>query len=354
MIEQTFNWFVFYLSTLPFTTDYALGRIFVLHIILLKRQITSWTGLKNKPTKLTIFNVFLQLWKQKRTPLDTAIRLHDLELVKHFIEVIPANVNSIITDVGSTPLHIAVSSSNFLLQNAKNYLELAKLFIQNGANIDAIDNEGDTALHYAVDSNLIVWIKFLLENGANLNIKNFNADIPLFNCDFIQNDTLVTLVQHGANINALNGNGDTWLHDAIEYENDLEFVELLLSLGASPYTKNIDGFTPIEYALKTNNSKALKMMITYQQSGIQSRCIGETQTRLTYTKMLLIGLYFVLNFILLAMIFSTILRKVLYGEEKKEDGFCSNHIIQCMATEKDFDSVTLFSKETFLKNFYCD
>ena len=181
MIEQTFNRFVFYLSTLPFTTDYALGRMFVLLIILLKSQIMSWTRLENKPTKLTMFSVFIQLWKQKRTPFDTAICLNDLELVKHFIEAIPALVNTIITDEeGFTPLHIAVSSSNFLLQNAENYLELAKLLIQNGANIDAIDVEGDTALHHAVDSNQIVWIKFLLENGANLNIKNFNGDIPLF------------------------------------------------------------------------------------------------------------------------------------------------------------------------------
>ena len=277
--------------------------------------------------------------KNSLTPLQLAVKDDEIDVAKILIEN-GANIESQDKE-GLTPFHHA-------------YLEMAKLLVQNGANIDAIDVDGDTALHRAVDSNQIIWINFLLENGANLNIKNFNGDIPLFNCDFIQNDTLVTLVQHGANINALNGNGDTWLHDAIEYENDLEFVELLLSLGASPYTKNIDGFTPIEYALKTNNSKALKMMITYQQSGIQSRCIGETQTRLTYTKMLLIGLYFVLNFILLAMIFSTILRKLLYGEAKKEDDSCSNHIIQCMATEKDFDSVTLFSKETFLKNFYCD
>ena len=38
----------------------------------------------------------------------------------------------------------------------------------------------------------------------------------------------------------------------------------------------------------------------------------------------------------------------------KEDDSCSNHIIQCMATEEEFDAATLFSKETFLKNFYCD
>ena len=42
MIKQAFNKFVYCLSTLPFTSDYVLGRIFVLLVLLLKRQITSW------------------------------------------------------------------------------------------------------------------------------------------------------------------------------------------------------------------------------------------------------------------------------------------------------------------------
>ena len=249
---------------------------------------------------------------------------------------------------GLTPFHQAYS---------KNDLEFAKLLIQNGANIDAIDVEGDTALHYAVDNNQIIWVNFLLENGANLNIKNLNGDIPLFSfSDIIQQDTLATLTQHGANINALNGNGVTWLHEAIEDGYHLEFVRFLLSLGASPYKKNIGGFTPIEYALKTNNSMALKMMITYQQSGVhvQSGCIEQTQTRHTYMMMLLKGLFLVLIVIGLAMISSAILMIFLGSKATKEDDSCNNYIFQCMATDKDIDTVTLFSKETFLKNFYCD
>ena len=122
MIEQTFNHFVFNLSTFPLTTYNALGRIFVFFVLILKRQITSSKGLENVETT----EIFKQLCKHKRTPLDTAIRLNEFKIVKHFIEVSPANVNTIITDAGSTPLHIAVSSGseeifNFLLQNGRRY-----------------------------------------------------------------------------------------------------------------------------------------------------------------------------------------------------------------------------------------
>ena len=280
------------------------------------------------------------------TPLHLAVNDDEIDVAKILIEN-GANIE-LQDNEGLTPFHQAYS---------KNDSEFAKLLIQNGANIDAIDVEGDTALHYAVDNNQIIWVNFLLENGANLNIKNLNGDIPLFSfSDIIQQDTLATLAQHGANINALNGNGVTWLHEAIEDGYHLEFVRFLLSLGASPYKKNIGGFTPIEYALKTNNSMALKMMITYQQSGVhvQSGCIEQTQTRNTYMMMLLKGLFLVLIVIGLAMISSAILMIFLGSKATKEDDSCNNYIFQCMATDKDIDTVTLFSKETFLKNFYCD
>ena len=84
MIEQTFNHFVFYLSTFPFTTYNALGRIFVFFVLMLKRHITSWKGLGNVETS----EIFKQLCNHKRTPLDTAIRLNEFEIVKHFIDVL--------------------------------------------------------------------------------------------------------------------------------------------------------------------------------------------------------------------------------------------------------------------------
>ena len=187
--------------------------------------------------------------KNSLTPLQLAVKDDEIDVAKILIEN-GANIESQDKE-GLTPFHHA-------------YLEMARLLVQNGANIDAIDVDGDTALHRAVDSNQIIWINFLLENGANQNIKNFNGDIPLFNfTKIIEYDTIATLVHHGANINALNADGDSWLHHAFRY--DLEFVGFFLSLGASPYTKNVGGITAIEYAFKTNMT--LKMMITYQQSG---------------------------------------------------------------------------------------
>ena len=178
---------------------------------------------------------------------------------------------------------------------------------------------------------------------ANLNIKNFSGDIP-------QIDTLATLVQHDANINALNGNGDTWLHEAMEEGYNLEFVGFLLSLGASPRTKNIGGYTPFEYAMKTNTLMALKTIIKYQQSGVQSHFVRTT----TQTKDTSRNRYLPLICFVLAWTLFVLLPKFLNIKVAKQDNSCSNHIVQCVPTDHDFNAKTYFSKETFLKDFYCD
>ena len=99
MALQAWNHLVFYLSVFSFTTDYAIGRIFMLFVLLLKRQFTIWKRLENQPqTELKLKQLFKQLIQHRRTPLFTAIQLKDLELVKLFIEIQPENVNMVITD----------------------------------------------------------------------------------------------------------------------------------------------------------------------------------------------------------------------------------------------------------------
>ena len=161
MIEQTCNQFVFYLSTLPFTTNYAFGRIIVFLVLLLKRQITSIKVHETKQTKLAKIDIFLQLWKHKRTPLDTAIRLNDLEFVKHFTEVRPETVNTIITDAGSSPLHILVSSGSE---------EICNFLLQNGADLNAKENHYSwSPLHYAAKNCKLEIAKILVQKGADVN-----------------------------------------------------------------------------------------------------------------------------------------------------------------------------------------
>ena len=77
--------------------------------------------------------------------------------------------------------------------------------------INDADENGDTALMYAVQNNNIELVRLLLENGADVNIENEQAE--------------------------------TALHYAAEQQVNLQILELLLNRGADPNSKDFIGNT---------------------------------------------------------------------------------------------------------------
>lgn len=81
-----------------------------------------------------------------------------------------------------------------------NNCQIMKLLIDNGADVNAKTNFNSTALHYAVISgNSIENIKFLIDNGADVNAKNYRGQIALEiykeNKLLIPNDAIISLLQ---------------------------------------------------------------------------------------------------------------------------------------------------------------
>jgi hypothetical protein len=59
------------------------------------------------------------------------------------------------------------------------HIELLDMMIMRGANVDAKDKHGNTALHYATLSALSWMVTWLLEHGASMDIENLNGHTPL-------------------------------------------------------------------------------------------------------------------------------------------------------------------------------
>jgi len=91
----------------------------------------------------------MEFFENMNTPLCNAITKGDLESVKKFIEY-GVNVNE--QSNGSTPLMLAARY---------NKVEILKVLIANGAKADAKDNNGKTALQYAVNSNAAEAVAYL-------------------------------------------------------------------------------------------------------------------------------------------------------------------------------------------------
>jgi len=109
------------------------------------------------------------------TPLFTAINKQNLEMVKLLIEH-GANVNYKMKDVGHNALFIASQ------QNNKGIIQL---LLEKGLDINQQNKFGETPLFWAtnwVDSQRkdhIEIVKFLIKNGANVNIENNSGDSVL-------------------------------------------------------------------------------------------------------------------------------------------------------------------------------
>ena len=59
-------------------------------------------------------------------------------------------------------------------------LDAVKMFVAAGADIDAQNDLGNTALHYAAYNRRDLIVQFLIDHGAKLEVKNIYGETPLW------------------------------------------------------------------------------------------------------------------------------------------------------------------------------
>ena len=58
------------------------------------------------------------------------------------------------------------------LASANGYEDIATLLLRRGANIECQDNEGNTALHHAVEEKQLDLVRVLISKGCEVNTRN--------------------------------------------------------------------------------------------------------------------------------------------------------------------------------------
>ena len=150
-------------------------------------------------------------------------------------------------DRGETDLHIAA---------AWNLSVLIISLLNQGADINAQDNDGRTPLHTAVSTIFggreREAIEVLLNQGADANVRNNDGDAPLHTvCLLNFYEMAEVLLKHGANVNVKDNDSNTPLHRAVR-SNALETAEVLLKHGAHLNAETNDGRTPLHVAAMRN------------------------------------------------------------------------------------------------------
>lgn len=91
-------------------------------------------------------------------------------------------------------------------------LDVARLLINAGADVNVVDVEGATALMFASSNGHRTFAELLLERGADIGVANRAGDTALHGATRRGSiDVIALLVEHGANVEARNDKGQTAL-----------------------------------------------------------------------------------------------------------------------------------------------
>jgi len=199
------------------------------------------------------------------------------ELVKYLLDQ-GADANEKAANGGDSAITVATYSGNITLMEmlldygadieiankdgqtpiirTKNTLALS-LLVKRGANINAKDNYGYTALRWATQNGNIPAMKLLLDSGANTEIRCNLGRTPIFHTNDHE-EALSLLMKKGANINAKDREGKTALRLATQI-GDIPLMKLLLDSGADTEIGDNLGQTPIFHTEKHFEALSLLM-----------------------------------------------------------------------------------------------
>ena len=235
----------------------------------------------------------------------TIVNFYDPSVPEYILEI-NSNRNSFVETVEVTPLYIALSREDY---------GLLRLLVQNGVNLNKRFENGLLPIEFAFHENRTKMVYFLLNHGANIgnmelgcphNLELTKTLIQLganpmsidLNCNsgddekfketlkllpnlvyrtltqqeltkLFQNPRLLeTMIQKGLDVNQTinvfdeKGNRikNTFLVQAIENQ-DENAIDLLLKHGAEVNITNHKGWTPIFYAIRTNQLSLVRKLI---------------------------------------------------------------------------------------------
>ncbi|MBQ7885130.1 MAG: ankyrin repeat domain-containing protein [Clostridia bacterium] len=185
------------------------------------------------------------------TPLMFAVKSGSREAVEYVLNN-GANVNYL-NNLGITPLHLATR---------KNSQTLVRVLLEFGAFVDIEDAYMQTPIFDAVQENNAEMIKYLFANGASINHQNKDGKTPLMVASFNRHrqEAMCQLLRLGAEVNTTDKTGRTAFMHAINNNNGA-MMDILLKAGATINICDQDGYTPIMLCAKRGNREGLRVLI---------------------------------------------------------------------------------------------
>ncbi|EFA05211.2 uncharacterized protein LOC103313299 [Tribolium castaneum] len=193
---------------------------------------------------LSNFDVNKYSRRYKKYPLHVATNFQKLRLVEKFVEM-GARTDVCDSD-GNTPFY-----------NCDDFYILQLLVKSDNSGLNVQNNKGETVLHFLAKLKHIL-LEFLVDQGGDVNLMDNDGNTVL---DILLNRGIIVknvlFKTNGFDWNKTNRNGDTLLHIAINY-NMADVVQWLLDRGASTGIKNL-----VIYALRNSHAEIVRLLIKY-------------------------------------------------------------------------------------------
>lgn len=141
-----------------------------------------------------------------------------------------------------------------------NNAALLRTLLAGGANLEAQDAQGNTALHWAALNGDDALVRELLKRGAHVNATNHHGATPLIYA--VGNlDSVKALINRGAAVNRASTFGTSPLIAAARYPQSSAIVRFLLQHGADPQVKDkVDG-NALTAAAAAGDAKTAKLLL---------------------------------------------------------------------------------------------
>ncbi len=230
------------------------------------------------------------------TPLVVALKRNAAFERVQYIADLDSNVNARNRD-GESALFVAVQKNNraagelllsrnadIFAANTQNISPLrlslesqngSEQWLLNSTTIAARDGSGNSVLHYAAEWSLPNDVmNFLIQKGADVNAVNGNGETPLFSAAKADNAAAIdSLVKSGASLAARDHLGSSPLHAAVRWD-AFTAAERLINLGFNIDSQNVAGKTPLAEAAVEGNITMARLLLsrganpnTYDQNG---------------------------------------------------------------------------------------
>jgi ankyrin repeat protein len=145
----------------------------------------------------------------------------------------------------------------------KGDLATVRSLITYGTSLDAVNSQGEAALHLAIKYGHKRIVDFLLAHDASVSIQTFSGDTPLhYAAEAGQDELVEALLAHNAAVDARNSQRWSFLPVA-RGERDIERLAFLSVAGGKESMERNRGETPLHRAAQDGNVQTVQLLLAH-------------------------------------------------------------------------------------------